>query len=85
MISGPLDGPQLQLLLEQYKAYLTDLGNVGTRYATANGFYVSIVSALLAILALAKKGEALARIDVLLYIVVSAKAASPYVHAIQSP
>jgi hypothetical protein len=57
-------------LLEQYKAYLADLGNIGTRYTTANGFYVSIISALLAILALAKKGEALARIDVLLYLVV---------------
>ncbi len=65
----PVD-PQAQLLLEQYKAYLADLGNIGMRYTTTNGFYVSIVSPLLAILALAKKGEALARIDVLLYLVV---------------
>lgn len=60
----------VQLLLEQYKAYLTDLGNIGTRYTTANGFYVSIISALLAILALTKKGEALERVDILLYIAV---------------
>jgi len=62
--------PQIQLRLDQYKAYLDDLGNIGTRYSTANGFYVSIVSALLAILALARKAEALASFDVLLYIVV---------------
>jgi hypothetical protein len=67
---GPAGDPQVPVLLEQYKAYLADLGNIGTRYTTANGFYVSIISALLGILALAKKGEALARIDVLLYIVV---------------
>jgi hypothetical protein len=70
MNGGPSGDPQAQLLLEQYKAYLADLGYIGTRYTTANGFYVSIISALLAVLALAKKGEALARIDVLLYAVV---------------
>ncbi len=56
----PSGDPQIQLRLDQYKAYLDDLGNIGTRYTTANGFYVSIVSALLAILALAQKGEAFA-------------------------
>jgi hypothetical protein len=66
----PSGDPQIQLRLDQYKAYLDDLGNIGTRYTTANGFYVSIVSALLAILALAEKGEAFASFDVLLYIVV---------------
>jgi hypothetical protein len=44
------------ILLEFYKAYLADLGNIGTRYSTQNGFYVSIISALLALLALANKG-----------------------------
>jgi hypothetical protein len=44
--------------LEQYKAYLVDLGNIGTRYATSNGFYLSVVTALLGILALTKAGEA---------------------------
>ncbi len=57
-------------LLEQYKAYLTDVGNIGTRYTTANAFYISIISALLAILALAKKEEALERFDSILYITV---------------
>jgi hypothetical protein len=69
-MGGLTSGQRIQLLLEEYKAYLGDLGNIGARYATANGFYVSIVSALLAILALAKKGEVLAKMDVLLYIVV---------------
>jgi|KBSMisStaDraftv2_1062788.scaffolds.fasta_scaffold1966301_2 hypothetical protein len=32
--------------LEQYKAYLADLGNVGSRYTTANGFYLPVISAL---------------------------------------
>ena len=36
--------------LDQYKAYLGDLGNIGTRYATSNGFYLSVVTALLGIL-----------------------------------
>ena len=44
-------------ILEQYKAYLGDLGNIGTRYTTANGFFLSAITALLAILALTKKGE----------------------------
>jgi hypothetical protein len=70
MSDGPSGNPSIQLLLDQYKAYLGDLGNIGTRYTTANGFYVSVVSALLAILALGKRGEALAKIDVLLYIVI---------------
>ncbi len=57
-------------MLEQYKAYLADVGNIGTRYATANGFYVTIISGLLAVLTLSKKGEVLERADVLLYVVV---------------
>jgi hypothetical protein len=47
-------------LLEQYKAYLQDLGNIGTRYTTANGFYLSVITALLGILALTKAGEVFA-------------------------
>jgi hypothetical protein len=43
--------------LDQYKAYLEDLGNVGTRYTTANGFYLSVITALLGILALTKAGD----------------------------
>jgi len=47
------------LALEQYKSYLQDLGNIGTRYTTSNGFYLSIITALLGILALTKPGETL--------------------------
>jgi hypothetical protein len=46
--------------LDQYKAYLADLGNVGTRYATSNGFYLSVITALLGILALTRAGDAFA-------------------------
>jgi hypothetical protein len=35
--------------LDQYKAYLEDLGNVGTRYTTSNGFHLSVVTALLGV------------------------------------
>jgi hypothetical protein len=43
--------PRTPPYLEQYKAYLGDLGNIGTRYTTSNGFYLSVVTALLGILA----------------------------------
>lgn len=46
--------------VEQYKAYLEDLGNIGTRYTTSNGFYLSVITALLGILSLMKPGEGLA-------------------------
>lgn len=45
--------------LEQYKAYLADVGNIGSRYATSNGFYLSTITASLAVLALAKSDGAL--------------------------
>jgi hypothetical protein len=38
--------------LDQYKAYLQDLGNIGVRATTANGFYLSILTALLGLLTL---------------------------------
>src|SRR5580658_4071503 len=60
----------IQVVLGQYTAYLTDLGNIGTSYTTANAFYTSILSVLLAILALANKGAALAQFNILLFIVV---------------
>jgi hypothetical protein len=46
--------------LEQYKAYIGDLGNFGSRYTTSNGFYLSVITALLGILALTKVGDAFA-------------------------
>lgn len=40
------------ILLEQYKAYVGDLAGIGSRYATAQSFYISIVSLLIAALAI---------------------------------
>jgi len=57
--------------LEQYKSYISDLGNIGTRYATANGFHLSVVTALLGILALTKPNEAYEGTKVYLGLVVS--------------
>lgn len=39
-------------LIEQYKAYLQDVGNIGARHASTNALYVSILSALLVFLSL---------------------------------
>jgi hypothetical protein len=50
--------PGASTYIEQYKAYLEDLGNIGTRYATSNGFYLSVVTALLGILAYTTAGGA---------------------------
>jgi hypothetical protein len=36
------------------KRQTADLGNIGARYTTANGFYLSVITALLGVLALAK-------------------------------
>lgn len=44
-------------ILDQYKSYMVDVGNIGTRYTTSNGFYLSVITALLGILALTKTGE----------------------------
>ncbi len=45
--------------MDQYKAYLADLGNVGSRYATVNGFFLSVISALLGVLALTESSKIL--------------------------
>ena len=39
--------------LEQYKAYLQDVGNIGSRHETSRHFYLSVVSALFVFLAMA--------------------------------
>jgi hypothetical protein len=44
----------LQPTLDQYKSYLQDLGNIGSRYTTANTFYFSIISALMGSITLFK-------------------------------
>jgi hypothetical protein len=45
--------------LDQYKSYLLDMGGVGTRYSTANGFYLSVLTALVGILALTEGSKPL--------------------------
>lgn len=45
-----------QQALEQYKAKLTDLGNLGTRQSSMTMYYISIVSAIFGLLAL-KEGK----------------------------
>lgn len=61
----PTPSPQS---LEQYKAKLTDLGNLGSRQTAMTTYYVSIVSALLGVLAF--KEKALAQIDVVVLLMV---------------
>jgi hypothetical protein len=64
--------PNPKDILEQYKAYLQDLGNIGTRYTTSNAFYLSIITALLGLLALTKPGEGLADLKMVLGLAVPA-------------
>jgi hypothetical protein len=40
-------------LLEQYKAYIEDIGRIGERYESSKNYYVSLLSALFTFLALA--------------------------------
>ncbi len=44
--------PPTSALLDQYKQYAGDLGNIGTRYTAAQTFYFTLVSALIGVLAL---------------------------------
>ena len=44
--------PPPNVLLDQYKAYMGDLSSIGTRYTTAQTYYWTIVSALIAVLAI---------------------------------
>ncbi len=57
-------------MIEQYKAYLQDLGNIGSRHETARGFYITVLSALLTFLALAAKDGPLKDIGHSLVVVV---------------
>jgi lysylphosphatidylglycerol synthetase-like protein (DUF2156 family) len=61
----PTPSPQS---LEQYKAKLADLGNLGSRQTAMTTYYVSIVSALFGVLAF--KEKALAQIDILVLFMV---------------
>jgi hypothetical protein len=42
---------------------VTDLGNVGTQYATVQGFYVSVIAALISLFALAYSSKALGKVQ----------------------
>jgi len=59
-------------LLEQYKALIGDVGNIGTRYATANRFYLSIVSAVVGVVVFTESGKLLEQVDLVLIAIVSA-------------
>lgn len=50
-------------LLDQYKAYVADVGNIGARQAQTNTWYVSILSALLVFLGLTSTAGALKDFD----------------------
>ena len=43
--------------MEQYKAYLEDIGRIGERYESSKNFYVSLITALFTFLALAGKDK----------------------------
>lgn len=58
-------------MIEQYKSYMQDLANIGSRHETARGFYLSVLSALLAFVALAGKDGPLNGIGSHLFGVVS--------------
>ena len=57
MADGADDKERRTQILEQYKSLVSDVGNVGTRYATANGFYLSVLTALLGVLAYVGAGK----------------------------
>lgn len=56
------------LAIEQYKAKLSDLGNIGSRQTAMTTYYVSIVSALFGVLAF--KDKSLAQIDTIVLFMV---------------
>lgn len=57
--------------IEQYKGYMQDVANIGTRHETARGFYLSVLSALLAFVALAGKDGPLNGIGSHFFVVIS--------------
>jgi hypothetical protein len=59
-----------EVCLEQYKTYIGDLGNIGTRYATVQGFYVSVIAALISVLALAESNKILSQLQTSTLVVV---------------
>jgi hypothetical protein len=53
------DVKRTQVVLEQYKAYIGDLGNIGTRYAAVHALYFTLLGAIVAVLGLTESGKAL--------------------------
>src|SRR4051794_4918370 len=52
--SGTISEPP-DHVVEQYKAYVTDLASVGAQFSTTQTFYLTIISALIAILAVKER------------------------------
>lgn len=48
-----------EVVLEQYKAYIGDLGNFGARYAALHRLYLSLLGATIAVLGLTGNGKLL--------------------------
>ena len=72
--------PNPSPLLDQYKTYVADLGNIGVRYTAAQTFYFTLVSALIGVLALKDSGQPIAKyVDVKFVLVMSFIAAICYV------
>jgi hypothetical protein len=57
--------------IEQYKTCMQDLANIGTRHETARGFYLSVISALLAFVAMAGKDGPISGIGSDLFVLIS--------------
>ena len=55
----PIPQSSLPHFVEQYKAYLKDLGNIGSRQAQTTTWYVSILSALMVFIAYIAQSERL--------------------------
>lgn len=58
-------------MIDLYKAYLVDIESIGARYSTANTFYMTVVSALLGVLAFADGSKPLAEVRVELVVVIA--------------
>jgi hypothetical protein len=77
---GGANPPSPSPLLDQYKTYVADLGNIGVRYTAAQTFYFTLVSALIGVLALKDSGQPIAKyVDVKFVLVMSFIAAICYV------
>lgn len=67
-MNDPAD--QNTLLIQQYTAYVNDLGNFGSRYETMKGFYLSVVTAMVGIMVIGKDVSLLTHQDRVLPVLV---------------